>query len=129
MKRSNRRSRFLSALLLLALTVSLVPQHHCGTGGIVRNQTASSAAIFRLLQKTYDCQTFRCVPITQEFAAVDPEGDLVTFEAASLPKKGTLTVLDDGGFLYAPTWTAKKARTVSLTWPLTPAATSPMRPP
>ncbi|MDR0858619.1 MAG: S-layer homology domain-containing protein [Oscillospiraceae bacterium] len=45
--------------------------------------------------------TFRNVAVNGKFAAVDPEGDLVTYRLLSQPKKGEITVIDSG-FIYTP---------------------------
>jgi hypothetical protein len=45
--------------------------------------------------------TFRNVAVNGKFAAVDPEGDLVTYRLVSQPKKGEIAVID-AGFIYTP---------------------------
>lgn len=42
------------------------------------------------------------VSVVKPFPAGDPEGDAVTYEVTSYPKKGALRVSDDGVFTYTP---------------------------
>lgn len=49
--------------------------------------------------------TYRNVPITGQFAAVDPEGDLLTFRLVEKPARGTVTFSEEEGgieFIYTP---------------------------
>ena len=46
--------------------------------------------------------TFRDVPLTEKFSATDPDGDPVTFEITSPPKKGEAAAAPDGVFMYSP---------------------------
>lgn len=48
--------------------------------------------------------TYRDVAITGQFAAVDPEGDLITFRLVSKPARGQVELSDDGSgtFVYTP---------------------------
>ncbi|MDR0862994.1 MAG: S-layer homology domain-containing protein [Oscillospiraceae bacterium] len=51
--------------------------------------------------------TFRDVPVTGEFSAIDPDGDAVTFEVTSKPKRGTVELGNGGMFTYKPSDGAK----------------------
>lgn len=47
--------------------------------------------------------TYRNIPVRADFAAVDPDGDPVTFSITAEPKKGTAALSADGtGFVYTP---------------------------
>lgn len=48
--------------------------------------------------------TYKNVAITGQFAAVDPEGDLLTFQLVEKPARGSITMPEDGGntFVYTP---------------------------
>ncbi|MDE6107338.1 MAG: S-layer homology domain-containing protein [Oscillospiraceae bacterium] len=48
--------------------------------------------------------TYKCVEVQGTFAAVDPEGDLLTFRIVTQPGKGTVTQAEDGSaaFTYTP---------------------------
>lgn len=48
--------------------------------------------------------TYKNVAYTGTFSAVDPEGDLVTFQLVDKPARGSVTLSEDGsaGFVYTP---------------------------
>ena len=46
--------------------------------------------------------TYRNVAVTGQCAAVDPEGDLVTFQLAEKPARGQVELREDGSFCYTP---------------------------
>lgn len=48
--------------------------------------------------------TYRNVPVTGQFAAVDPEGDLLTFRLTEKPARGSVALSEEGGhtFVYTP---------------------------
>ena len=48
--------------------------------------------------------TYKNVAITGQLAAVDPEGDLITFQLLDKPARGAVTMPEDGGteFVYTP---------------------------
>lgn len=48
--------------------------------------------------------TYKNVAVTGEFSATDPEGDLLTFRLADKPKRGAVTLSEDGSaqFVYTP---------------------------
>ena len=48
--------------------------------------------------------TYKNVAITAQFAAVDPEGDLLTFHIVGKPARGAVTLSEDGSgeFVYTP---------------------------
>lgn len=48
--------------------------------------------------------TYKNVAYTGQFSAVDPEGDLVTFQLVDKPARGSVTLSEDGsaGFVYTP---------------------------
>jgi hypothetical protein len=49
-----------------------------------------------------DYGTFKSVPLTGRFSAQDPDGDNVTFEITSYPKKGAVSPDGAGAFVYTP---------------------------
>ena len=61
-------------------------------------------------------KTYKGVAISSRFAAVDPEGDLVTFQVVDSPSS-------------TPPMRAKRAGTPSPTWPSTPRGMCPSPPP
>lgn len=48
--------------------------------------------------------TYKNVAYTGQFSAVDPEGDLITFQLVDKPARGSITLSEDGGaeFVYTP---------------------------
>ena len=48
--------------------------------------------------------TYKNVAYTGQFSAVDPEGDLLTFQLVDKPARGSVTLSEDGGaeFVYTP---------------------------
>lgn len=46
--------------------------------------------------------TYRNVAVTDRFAAVDPEGDLLTYRLVKKPARGSVTIREDGQFVYTP---------------------------
>lgn len=47
-------------------------------------------------------ETFMGVAVSGKMKALDPEGESVTFEITSQPKKGAVSIGDDGAFTYSP---------------------------
>lgn len=52
--------------------------------------------------ENFEFETYRGVSFGGELAAVDPDGDVVSFEITTEPKKGTIELGDDGSFVYTP---------------------------
>ncbi len=46
--------------------------------------------------------TYKNVAVTDRFAAVDPEGDILTYRLVKKPARGSVTVGEDGQFVYTP---------------------------
>lgn len=61
-------------------------------------EAANSAPIAENLTLT----TYKNVAITGQCAAVDPEGDLVTFQLVEKPARGQVELGEDGSFCYTP---------------------------
>ncbi len=84
----NRR-KLIAAALALALALALP------IGGAL---AANGAPVAENLNLT----TYRNVCVGGQLAAVDPEGDTMTFEITTQPTKGSVEVTDDGRFVYTP---------------------------
>lgn len=54
------------------------------------------------IAENLEFSTFRDVPINEPFSAADPEGDAVTFEIVTHPRRGTVSTFGDGTFIYTP---------------------------
>lgn len=52
--------------------------------------------------ENFEFETYRGVSFGGQLAAVDPEGDAVSFEITTQPKKGSIELSDDGSFVYCP---------------------------
>ena len=102
MKSSNRQLiRLKTAIFLIALTL-------CFTA-ISFPAFAENLLLSEAFSKNYppiaeniELCTFRNIEITGQLAATDPDGDEVSFEITKPPKKGKLTPLEDGAFVYRP---------------------------
>ncbi|OUN20913.1 hypothetical protein B5G34_13260 [Flavonifractor sp. An82] len=46
--------------------------------------------------------TYKNVAVTDRFSAVDPEGDLLTYRLVKKPARGSVTIGEDGQFVYTP---------------------------
>ncbi len=90
------KSRIL--LLTLCLTAALCVPAAALT--LTNDEAANGAPIAENLELT----TYKGVAISSRFAAVDPEGDLVTFQIVDSPARGQITVdeNDPAAFWYTP---------------------------
>lgn len=77
-----------SAQALEVISVSVTPEP---------GQSVNYAPIAENLSFT----TFKNVAVHGEFAAVDPEGDVISFRISAQPRKGAVEV-SDAGFVYSP---------------------------
>lgn len=46
--------------------------------------------------------TYKDVAVSDRFSAVDPEGDLLTYRLVKKPARGSVTIGEDGQFVYTP---------------------------
>lgn len=76
--------------------------------------------------ENFEFETYRGVSFGGRLAAVDPEGDAVSFEITTQPKKGSIELSDDGSSSIPPS-TASAAATTSAIRPSTPTATARRR--
>ena len=56
------------------------------------------------IAENLEISTYKNVAVTGQFAAVDPEGDLLTFRLVDKPARGAVTLSEDGSaqFVYTP---------------------------
>lgn len=52
--------------------------------------------------ENFEFETYRGVSFGGELAAIDPDGDTLTFEITTAPVKGSIELSDDGSFVYTP---------------------------
>ncbi len=92
-------------LLTLCLTAALAMPAAALT---LTNQEAANAAP---IAEDLELTTYKGVAVTARFAAVDPEGDLVSFQVVDSPARGQVTVdeNDPAAFWYTP-YEGKKGR-------------------
>ncbi len=60
------------------------------------------------IAENMDIHTYRDTAVAGKFAAVDPEGEAVTFEIVTQPKRGSVSILAGGEFIYTPDTTKSK---------------------
>ena len=100
LKGSNRRqNRLKTAIFIISLTLCFTV---AGLPALAENTLKISAENSPPIAENIEICTFRNIEITGTLAAVDPEGDEVSFEITRPPKKGALTPLEDGMFIYQP---------------------------
>lgn len=54
------------------------------------------------IAENMEFSTYRNISIHGQFAAIDPDGDMVTFEISEVPKKGSVEADRNGSFIYTP---------------------------
>ena len=59
------------------------------------------------IAENLELETFRGVEAHGRFKALDPDGDLLTFEITAVPKKGSVTPGQGAAFIYTPSAAAK----------------------
>jgi len=52
--------------------------------------------------ENFEFETYRGVSFGAQLSALDPEGDTLSFEITTEPVKGTVTLSEDGSFVYTP---------------------------
>lgn len=52
--------------------------------------------------ESFEFSTYRGVSYGGQLSAVDPDGDVLSFEITTKPVKGTIELSDDGSFVYTP---------------------------
>jgi len=65
---------------------------------LTSGQDGNAAPIAENMELT----TYKNVAVTGQCAAVDPEGDLVTFQLVDKPARGQVELAEDGSFCYTP---------------------------
>ena len=93
-----------SAPSVLETAFSFQPLYSNGAQG-----TETQASLYLLTQangapvaERLELNTYQNVAVTGRFAAVDPEGDLLTYRLVKKPARGAVTISDDGQFVYTP---------------------------
>lgn len=87
------KKKLFTAVCVLALCLSLSPAYaeNAETGG-------NSAPV----AENFELCTYRNVSIGGQLAAVDPDGEPVTFRLTTEPVKGTVEIQENGQFVYTP---------------------------
>lgn len=98
MKTGNRKSiRTVISLLLVMLTGCFlwagVPTLAAGTNNA---QNATPIA------KNLEYGTYKGIAISGQLSAIDPDGDMLTYEITDMPKRGTVQTEANGSFVYTP---------------------------
>lgn len=98
--KTKRAVRSLSLMLAIILSLSLsVKAVELISVSVTPEE--SPAANYAPIAENLSFTTFKEVSIHGEFAAVDPEGDVISFRLAEQPKKGTVEVSEQS-FIYTP---------------------------
>lgn len=93
--------RALALGLVLLMTAALPAQQAMALFG--KDREPERAAEGAPVAENLTLRVYRGVPYTGEFRAVDNEGDALKFAIAAQPKKGAVTLTEDGmGFIYTP---------------------------
>jgi hypothetical protein len=101
--RMNKRSRIpfriraAAALAALTLLLPLAGGALAAAGGV-----PESGGNSRPIARNLEYETFAGVAVTGKLTAVDPEGDLLMFSVLPNAKKGSVTLGEDGSFVYTP---------------------------
>lgn len=100
-----KRSKFRIIALVLALTLSSA----IGVFALANDTTIEIGTRPNTapIAENLELATYRCVAVTGNFKAIDPDGDLLTFEITAAPKKGTVSPTGGTGFTYTPNENAK----------------------
>ena len=101
MKRSKYR---LTALVLALVTASSLCVFALANDTTIEIGTRPNTAP---IAENIALETFRGVQVTGNFKALDPDGDILTFEITSIPKKGSVTPGGGTEFAYTPNAGAK----------------------
>ncbi len=100
--------RFLSAAAPTVQTTSFTftPIFSNGTAGqsVTAQLHLLSSANNTPIAENLELNTYKNVAITGSFTAVDPEGDLLTYQLVRKPARGSVTMPEDGSaaFVYTP---------------------------
>lgn len=81
--------RFIAGFSAVLAAASLI------TTSVLADNTAPIA-------QSFEFETYRGVSYGGMLSAVDPDGDDVTFEISTQPAKGSVTLSEDGHFVYSP---------------------------
>jgi VCBS repeat-containing protein len=82
-------------------TISYLPV----SGGVVGTQTTLALRPAKNEAPTATDQqfeTYKNIPLTEALNAADPENGALTYQVTKEPKRGTVTISDDGTFTYTP---------------------------
>lgn len=89
---------------LIALILTLLMASSLGVAALANDSTIEIGTRPNTapIAENLEFETFKGVALTGRFKALDPDGDALTFEITAVPKKGSVTPTDNGGFVYTP---------------------------
>lgn len=87
------KKKLFTAVCVLALCLSLSPAYA---------ENAETGDNTAPLAENFELTTYRNVSIGGQLAAVDPDGDPVTFRLTTEPVKGVVELQENGKFVYTP---------------------------
>ena len=98
--------RFHSEAKPTAATATLVFTPSFSSGQDARQSTVTIYLLDKEnnppVARNMELTTYKNVPVTGYFDAVDGEGDALTFQLTSTPARGAVTLGEDGQFVYSP---------------------------
>ena len=86
--------RILTAGLLTAALLAVPAAAALSAGGAQTNAAP--------VAEDLSLSTYQNVAVTDRFSAVDPEGDLLTYRLVKKPARGSVSLGEDGRFVYTP---------------------------
>lgn len=89
----NTRARIVLSVVLVVLAVFLT---------VLAPKLSVSAENAAPVAENLEFKTYRNVSVGGRLAAVDPDGDVLTYVITTEPTKGTVEVAEDGRFVYSP---------------------------
>lgn len=98
-------------LSLIPMTQSEITARLCYipvyADGTVGEETSVDVGIFSKKNsaptaENLNFKTYKNIAITENFSAIDPDGDTLTYEITGAPKRGKAEMHDDGSFTYTP---------------------------
>lgn len=84
----------------LAISLALVAAAICLT--IAEPEITALARNTAPIAENFEFTTYKNVSLGSSLAALDADGDTLTYKVCTEPSKGTVTILENGSFVYTP---------------------------
>ncbi|MDR3277511.1 MAG: S-layer homology domain-containing protein [Oscillospiraceae bacterium] len=96
----NRAARRAAVLFLLVLTASLLTFTALANDMTIRTEPAENN--LPPVAENLEFTTFKGVAVTGRLSGMDPDGDVLSFEVVSGPRRGEVAASENGEFTYTP---------------------------